>query len=90
MKKNSQFISQPFYPPMEMGRFVKTPATVSAGEANFLRPKMTKRQHLAQCCECNGTGKITIYPLVDIFCQACKGKGYILELNKRFEISFEI
>ncbi len=90
MKKDRQFVSQPFYPPMEVERFVKAPAKVSAGEANFLGAKTRKKQQHAQCEECDGTGKIAIYPLVNISCQACKGKGYLLELHKRFEISFEV
>jgi hypothetical protein len=86
MKKDRQFVSQPFYPPMEVGRFGKAPAE----ETNFFGAKTRKKQHHAQCEECDGTGKIAIYPLVDISCQVCKGKGYLLELHKRFEISFEI
>ncbi|HTV62757.1 MAG TPA: hypothetical protein VMH30_09335 [Verrucomicrobiae bacterium] len=84
MKKYSQFVLQPFYPPMEMGRFVKTPATAPAGDTNFFRVK--KKHHRAQCWECNGTGKTTIYPLVDICCNVCKGKGYTLELHIGFEM----
>jgi hypothetical protein len=87
MRKHRQFIPEPFCTPMEMGRFVDAPAAESAGETNFCRTK--RKLHRAQCWECDGTGKITIYPLVDIPCHACRGKGYFLELHIGFGKSRE-
>jgi DnaJ-class molecular chaperone len=72
---------------MEVGRFVNPPATASAGETNFFSAKTTRKLHRAQCWECYGTGKVSIYPLVAIPCYACKGKGYIMELHLRFGVS---
>ncbi|HTR40675.1 MAG TPA: hypothetical protein VMH87_03590 [Pseudomonadales bacterium] len=86
MRKESKFVPQFFYPPMEGGRFVNAPAAVTAGETNFFQEKTARRLHRVPCCECDGAGRETIYPLVEITCHACKGKGYTLELHLRFEM----
>jgi hypothetical protein len=79
MKKES------FYPPMEVGRFVNT----SVGETSFCPARMTRKQSRTQCWDCDGTGKVTIYPLVEISCYVCKGRGYFLELQIGFDKSRE-
>jgi DnaJ-class molecular chaperone len=43
--------------------------------------------HREQCFECEGTGKVTIYPLFEVPCHACKGRGYTLELHISFGMS---
>jgi DnaJ-class molecular chaperone len=86
MKKETKFLLQFLYPPVEVGCFVDAPVTASAGETNLYSGKTMRKSHRARCCECDGAGKVTIYPLVQIPCHACKGKGYTLELPTRFEI----
>lgn len=87
MKKDSKYVTQLFIPPMEGGRFVNAPVAVSTGETNFFRLKPARKLHREQCFECEGTGKITIYPLFDVPCHECKGRGYTLELHISFGMS---
>ncbi len=89
MKKARHFVSEPFYTPRERGRFVDAPAAAPAGETNFFYGKATRKLHRSPCCECDGTGQVTIYPLVEIPCYVCKGKGYTIELHVRFDKSRE-
>ena len=74
---------------MERGRFVDAPVALPAGETNFSPVKMIRKLCRAQCWDCEGTGKVTIYPLVEIPCYVCKGKGYFLELHIGFDKSRE-
>ena len=87
MKKDSKFVSQFFIPPMEGGRFVTAPVAAPAGESNFFRLKPARKLHREQCYECEGTGKVTIYPLYEVPCQSCRGRGYTLELHISFGMS---
>jgi hypothetical protein len=89
MKKARHFVSEPFVTPMERGRFVDAPAATPAGETNFYGLKPIRKLSRTECWDCEGTGKVTIYPLVEIPCLICKGKGYFLELQIGFGKSRE-
>lgn len=85
--KKDKFTTQFFIPPMEGGRFVNAPVAASTGETNFYRMKPARKLQREQCYDCEGTGKITIYPLFDIPCHTCRGRGYTLELHISFGMS---